>query len=392
MLTTIQETLKKYPGGALFATNALLAVILFFQDNPLGLFATGYAGADPLLDAAQADVDRIEIRDPDFRAGDGVRPVVILIRGSELPRSQWNRQPEAGAVFDRVLPEFAWRLQIRRGDELQEFEADAERVAELFENLADARRHHYVPRSPEKDRDLQMGTDGAGRYEGLSLQFQLKGGEKHTLYVGRSSLRGNQSYLRLDDESRVFLAETNLRSVAGPGEADYFRNRRLVPGGLAASAITAIHAEFSGEGGLVSLVKDGGVWRMQSPPVAASIREDQVQQIAADIVEWKAIAFPATEPGAGDGEASLREALQDFETPAAFPFALRIEYTTPGNLTDRSELIFTVLGRKNFSNYLLRTVDGTLAEISSVFIEDLLDPREKLLDEQGGPAVSPLLQ
>lgn len=401
MLAQIQETLRNNPGGTLVAGNLLLAVILFFQFNPLGLFATGYAGADPILDITQADIQKLEIRDPDFDSNSGTavqasQTVLTLVRQSQLPRGEWSQQPDESALFDQLHPEFAWQLKIRRGDIEQEFAADAERVADLFQKLTDARRHHYVPRSPEKDRDLQMSSDQTGRYEGLSITFQLNGGESHTLYVGRSSLRGNQSYLRLDDETEIYLAETNLRSVAGPGEPDYFRNRRLVPAGIEAAAITAIHAEFSGAGGLVSLVKDGGIWRMQSPPVAGKIREDQVQQIASDIVEWKAIAFPGSQSGAANAgttdEAVLREALKDFETPAAFPFALRVEYTTAGNLTDRSELIFTVLGRKNFSNYLVRTVDGTLSEISSVFMEDLLNPREKLLDQQQGGGVSPLLQ
>ncbi|MEQ9362847.1 MAG: DUF4340 domain-containing protein [Leptospirales bacterium] len=391
MLTVIQEKLRQNPGGALLAGNALLALILFFQYNPLGLLATGYAGANPILDVSQADVEKIEIRDPDFRSGGdpALQTVVTLIRQSELPRAQWSgHSVDESALFGRQRPQFAWRLQIRRGDRVQEFAADSERVAELFINLNDARRHHYVPRSPEKDRDLQMGTDDAGRYEGLTLGFQLEGGERRTLYVGRSSLRGNQSYLRLDDEEEIYLAETNLRSVAGPGEADYFRNRRLVPANIEASAVTAIHADFQAAGALVSLVKDGGVWRMQSPPVAGKIREDQVQQIAADIIDWKAIAFPGAN---SDGEAALREALKDFETPPEFPFVVRVNYTTAGNITDRSELIFTVLGRKNFSNYLLRTAEGDLVEISSVFIEDLLNPREKLLDQQQS-GVSPLLR
>ncbi|MCR9142231.1 MAG: DUF4340 domain-containing protein [bacterium] len=400
MLTMIQDKLRENPGGILFGVNALLAVILFFQYNPLGLFATGYAAASPLLDISQADVAKIEIRDPDFRGASGEsasseRVVVTLTRQSELPREQWSATDEAGGVFSRAEPEFAWRLQIRRGENVQEFPADAERVAELFGNLAEARRHHYVPRSYEKDRDLEMGTDSTGRYLGLSLGFQLNDGEKHTLYVGRSSLRGNQSYLRLDDEKEVYLAETNLRSVAGPGEADYFRNRRLVPPNLKTAAVTGIHAEFADAAALVSLVKDGGVWRMQSPPIAGSVRADQVEQIAADIVEWKAIAFPGASGGNGaknEVGVATSEVLKDFETPPEFPFVLRVEYTTPGNLTDRSELVFTVLGRKNFSNYLLRTSDGSLVEISSVFIEDLLNPREKLVDRQQQPGVSPLLQ
>ena len=406
MLVQIQEILKKNIGVTLTVVNLLLALVLFFQSNPLGLFATGYAAADPMIEVTQADVQQIEIRDPDFNRVPGATTttglpaagevVLTLVRQEQLPRSQWSQKPDESALFDRVAPEYSWKLKIRRAGSdnseapEREFAADAERVADLFKQLAEARRHHYVPRTPEKDRDLQMSTDGVGRYEGLSLAFQLSDGSKLTLYVGRSSLRGNQSYLRLDDEKKIFLAETNLRSVAGPGEPDYFRNRRLVPAAINEAAVTGVHLEFSANGGLVSLNKDGGVWRVQSPPLAGKVREDQIEQIVADIVDWKAVAFPGG-ASAESNEAAFRELLKDYETPPQFPFVLRVEYTSAGNLTDRAELIFTVLGRKNFSNYLVRTSDGTLCEISSVFLEDLMNPREKLVDKSGS-GVSPLLQ
>ncbi len=384
MLQLIQNLLRGQTGVALTALNLLLALILVLQSNPFGIFASGYAGASPLIDVAQSEVDVIELIDPD------AAPMrVRLVRGQQLPREQWTQPVDDAGWFSRREPEYAWQLQIAGGSGSAEtedatplqFEGDSERVAALFSALINARRHHYVPRSPEKDRDLEMSTDAQGVYEGLQLRLILNGGETETIFVGRSSLRGNQSYLRLNDETEIYLAETNLRSAVGPGEADYFRRRALLPASVTSVGVTGIHAELSGNAGLISLVKDGGIWRMQSPPTAAKLRGDQVQQLIAALAAWKAVAFPDAE-----------QAATDYETPPEFPFALRLEYKTAGNLTDRGELIFSVLGRKNFSNYLVRTVDGTLAEVNSLALEDLLNPLEKLVDRESAPAVSPLLQ
>ena len=185
----------------------------------------------------------------------------------------------------------------------------------------------------------------------------------------------------MDDESEIYLAETNLRSVTGPGEADYFRNRRLAPAGLTAAALTGISVEFSGANSApVSLAKSAGSWRLQQPPLPGTLREEQIEQLAEELVNWKAVLFP-------EEEGSLQ---RDYETPPNFPFTLTLMYAQPGNLTDRSRVVYTVLGRKNLNNYLVRTADGVLCEVSSLFLEDLLNPREKLIESGGG--VSPILQ
>ncbi len=367
------QTIKANAGVTLTAANLLLVLILVLQYNPLGIYATGYAGAAPVLpETEQGSIARLEIIDPDFS---DVRSITLL-RGDLLPREQWKQPPE-DAWIGTPTPRFAWKLQIGRGENAPVYDADRDRVNDLFEDgLQELRRYNDLPRTAEKDRDLEMGRDDQGRPEGLHIKLTMDGGEEHMLYIGRATLRGDEGYVRLDDEDRIFRVEANLRSVLGPGEVDYFRSRSLFAAGAAPGEndVLRLDADFRDERRQdVSLAREGGTWSLLNPPFPGKVQEEAVDALVNDIINWKASSFIKDD-----------EKISDLNKGPAM--TLRLTYKTAGNLTDRKSIHFEILGRRDFSTYVVRTEAGTLLEISSIYLEDLESPREKFVGERGaGP-------
>lgn len=367
------QTIKANTGITLTALNIVLVLILVLQYNPLGIYATGYAGASSVLpDTDQASIARLEIVDPDFSEAPGI----TLLRGDLLPREQWKQPPE-DAWIGTPEPRFAWKLQIGRGADAPVYDADRDRVNDLFEDgLQKLRRYNDLPRTAEKDRDLEMGRDDQGQPEGLHIKITMDDGAEHALYIGRATLRGDEGYVRLDDEDRIFRVETNLRSVLGPGEVDYFRSRSLFPAGAAPGEndVVRVDADYKDARRQdVSLAREGGTWSLLNPPFPGKVQEEAVDALVNDIINWKASSFINEE-----------EKISDLNRGPAM--TLRLTYKSAGNLTDRQTATFEILGRRNFSSYVVRTEAGTLLEISSIYLEDLESPREKFVGE---PAVGP---
>lgn len=366
MIAVALEKLRANLGASLFALNLLLLVIFAIQSNPGDLFKTGYEGAAVLLELEQSDVVRIEITDPDAPAGVGP---LALVRGERLPPAQWKSAENAPEdwfgkvkrwVVDRRSPEYAWSLE-RAGARV---DADQERVRDFFTELEKLRRYYAYERTPANDVDFGMGRDSAGRYAGLAIEFGLEGGPKRTLFVGRTSAAGAQSYVRLDDEGEIFQVESNLRSVIGSGEPDYFRDRRFFTSAIERDDVVSLQALFT-NGAQVLLVRDGESWRMQSPPLPGAIRSEHVNGLLGEILGWKATGFPEALPSDAD---------------ASRPFKLVLETRAEGDITARNRYEMDVLGRRNFSNYLVRRSDGALFEINSTYLEDLLDPERAFVE------------
>ncbi|MBX7056578.1 MAG: DUF4340 domain-containing protein [Leptospirales bacterium] len=370
-MSELLQRLRRNAGVLALLLNLGLASVLYFQYNPLNLIATGYQAADPLLEAYQEDVQTLRILDPDL----GSDNVVALVRGEQLPPDQWKDPPPAEesawqkfkrSVLKREHPEYAWQLvQQRAGGEVQ-FGADPDRIRDLFTALRDARRYYGVDRSPERDRDLEMGKDSRGRYANLRIETVSPSGEKHTLFIGRAAASGAESYVRLDEESVIFQVATNLRSVLGGGDMDYFRDRRVLPLEWKRESLTGLHLQVRGQS--LALQFESGNWRLPASP-GIKIKNEEVNLIAGDIFAWRAQSFPATAPA-------------DLDQRFAGVLRLELAAREAASTTPPQILEYQILGRRNFSSYVLRTAAGAMVEVNSIYLEDLYDPARKLVDTQ----------
>jgi len=393
-----RRQVRRNAPSLLIAAN-LLVVFLWALAGAFEGCASGYGASAPVLDVSQSQVERIEIIDPDLNLPGRA---IALVRGERLPKSEWEREelPEEASgwekfqrsLWDSASPEYRWTLVLPaardgvgdpgegaaedageakpNGEAIaaREFPADPARVRDLFEGVLNARRYYAVERSPQKDVDLEMGKDSRGRWNSLQLRFLFESCASHTIHVGRSSLSGSESYVRLDEEDRIYKVRANLRSVAGAGEAMYFRDRRVMPQTLSADSIRSLRViPGEDEGVGVILNKTAGSWQLQAP-VAAQAREEAVDALLNDIVGWNAVSFPEAPP-------------KDSEEFA--PFTLVIEYSNAGDISATHSLRLEVIARRNFSNYVLRTPGGALVEVSSLYLEDLLEPQRTLVAGEG---------
>lgn len=333
--------IKKNPGAALFFANAgLLGVWLLLQD-PFGLSKLLLASQNRVVRVDFAATKTIEVQSYEKDS------LVRLERGEKLPGDEKN-------------PQYSWQMTRQIGGKKEILAADRERIKELFSAMDRAKRAYSMPVNAENEKTAEMGVDASGRPRCTIVTFTSESGKAVRLCVGKSSLRGNDSYVRVGEESEIYIVEENLKTAVGAGEPDFFRNRRILPD-MPKDSITGISA--SSPGRLVQLVHSAQKWQMTSPmPAAVSV--SQMNLLLGDLVDMKAISFPSEIP-------------RDLDRKKAFD--LEIQYKT--NMVDAQIVKISVLGQKDFSSYIVRDASGTLSEITSMYLADLLDPEEKLIEK-----------
>lgn len=342
-------------GFSLLVTNVVLAVFLFFLTDPFEWIRTGYAGARALVSASQSSVSSIEIIDPE---SGGSR--IVLTRGEKAGADKKSDSP---FKLQATGQEFNWQVEITRpGKDPQKFSADRENVRGLFEAIEKSRRYYSVGAEPAKLADLDMGRDSSGRP--VCLQIILKSsGNPDTLCVGRASVRTSESHVRVNDEDKVYLVQSNLRSAAGAGDPDHFRNRQILSG-LKRDSITALNAVFTKGERTVQLGKSGDSWQMTSP-LPGKVNPMEMASLIGDIVEWKATRF-------------LDKAPAELEKNTTF----QLEIVSKGAGDVPEAIRVEVLGQKDYSSYVVRTPGGELVEVNSAYLGHLLKPEEKLLSRE----------
>ena len=350
--------------------NLFLAFLLLFQFNLIGLFPTGYGASKLLIDLEQEDVDAIEIDDPDFK-----NKRVRLVRQKEksLPREKWYSKGEQkqksfpNNLYERVAPQYEWELEIYtlRKEEgagsKSVYPVDVQRIAEFFTSLRKARRYYAIPRSPEKEKAIGMQKDSQSRYANLKINFFLSPQKKTTLYFGRAGASSSENYVRRDEEKNIYLVQTDLRSKSGSAEVAYFRSRQIFDSGISEKGLLSVMFQSKAGDAIAQFVYNGKEWNLQFPNPSlrgAKVRSNAIQSFVQDMLSWKATEFPDT----------LAKGLD-----SRYAFRIVLRYKKKDEVQEK-ELILNVLGREGYSDYLLSMPDQSLRKISSVYLEDILDP------------------
>ncbi|MBE7438653.1 MAG: DUF4340 domain-containing protein [Spirochaetales bacterium] len=342
--------LRSHAPALLTGLNLLLAVFLFFSYDPFRLIETGYRGADPLLSLDLSAVKSIAYEDP------GLKLNIRLMRGEVRPSSK-----EKGKA-----PEYAWDLVVRKDGREEYLAADRERVTELLKAIEDSRRYYPVPRSPEKDSELQMGRNSQGEVESPRIIVEYNRGNKDTIYIGKTSARAGESYVRLNDESSIYLVETDLRSLTGQGDVAYFRNRRVLPDSLTAESLTAVELKRGKK--TVQLVRKAGSWEMLLP-LQGKLKAAESTALISEITGWKANSFLEKSPG--------------LEKDSSFE--LTLEFKGPGE--EKETLQIKGLGKSDYSSFVLSLPgkDKEIVEVTGIQLRDLMETPERLLEGNEQP-------
>jgi hypothetical protein len=355
----MKELRKNLPALAL-GVNIGLAILLFFLYDPFQLIKTGYVGAGALLELDQEAIKEIVFEEPAFKAR--------LVKGQPLPDSANSETKAQEKAYE-------WSLVSRQGGREIYLQADKERVGELLKAIQDGRRYYGVPRNPEKDRELEMARNSKGEYDCPRLTIAYNSGKSDQIFIGRSSARAGESYVRLNDEDSIFLVENDLRAASGSGNALFFRNRRILPAAVTKDNIGALNAEFDKY--TVRLQKDGGNWRMELP-AQGKVKTQEISSLVDDIAGWKANSFLEKKP-------------ENMEKDKAF--RLEISYNAGGN---PAVLAVRVLGKMDYSSYIVeiekpdakKDEPRDLYEITSVYLNDLYEAESKLLERQTLPELN----
>ncbi len=393
--------------GLLASINFFLVLLLLFQFNLVGFFPTGYDAAPLLLDIEQKDVQSITIEDPDFQQGRKVR----LLRERVLSQNEWyvSRHGIEGkressfwdSLYSSTPIQYNWKLEVipplssdipsdlssnlssnasSHQDEKQQnkgrekkaspkseklalsspiysYMADKQRIVELFNTFVKMRRYYSVPRTAEKEKTLSMQNNDKGIYAGTKITFDLGNKKTLSLYLGKSSKQGNEAYVRREEEKEIYLVRADLYEKSGSGELEYFRNRDLFPKKLLSNQIRSVLAKRDDSHIIAHFVYNNGKgWALQYPISRTEVRLDSMNSFLQDVLDWRATDFPQDVPKGLDRKFSL---------------TLEIRYIE-GNQERQSQMI--VLGREGPNDYILIMPDKSLRKVSSVYLEDILDP------------------
>lgn len=361
--------IKQYPGATVLTANILLALIWFLNANPL--LKSGYAGADSLIDTDEDDISKIEILDPDNQG-----KIVRLIRGEKKPlKSQSPKKDAIVADTEKKQLQYRWHFEISANEKTERFGADLDRVRDLLRDLENTRDYYAIERTPGKDRELSMGTDNAGRFAGIQIKIWDNPNQNpESLYIGKTSARGNQSFVRLNESNEIYVAEINLRSATGSNEPYYFRNRQVLPDNIQLAQVVQIEARNDQADLNVLLGKTDKTWMLQSPvniPADGSL----VQAMLREILDWKATGFPTAMPTDIDIERSMQ---------------LSIYFKQAGNLTDQAVLHMDIKARKDLSSEYFVQIQGNeqIYRIASTYLADLFNAQERFA--RSSPATGPV--
>lgn len=338
------QWIKKNPGAALFSGNIVLFGVWILLQDPFGLSNLLFASRNRVVRLDFSRVTAIEVRSSERQS------VVRMERGARLPGEEKSDKP---AVYQ-------WNMTRQVAGKTDSLAADRDRIKDLFAALERARRAYSMPLSPENERTAEINADSSGAPRCTVLILTQEGGKSAKLCIGKSSLRGNDSYVRADEENDIYIVEENLKTAVGAGDPDFFRNRRLLPD-MERDMITAISTSGPRP---VQLVHAAQKWQMTSP-VPAAVNASQMSLLLGDLVDLKAAAF-------------LTEVPKDLDRKKAFELTLQFK----SNMVDAQIYKLSVLGQKDFSAYVVRDPSGQLAEVTSMYLADLLDPEEKLIEKE----------
>ncbi|MCB1164627.1 MAG: DUF4340 domain-containing protein [Leptospiraceae bacterium] len=336
---------QKNPGFSLILLNSFLAILVLLLYDPMGWVHSNYQDARPLVDISPENIDTL-----DSIALEGEQSWVIA-RGEPQPQpdKSESQQPVVNeeVALEKSVDRFAWKL--KEGD--ASIEADAKRLSRLLLSLHDARRY-YELENTEANRK-QYGLDDA-----LKITVTVSGKSQEIL-VGRSSVKGNESYVLVDGS--IYLVQENLRRDLG-NEPFYFKSRRVWPLELSRDTVSMVEADFPNGLRSVKIAKAGNDWQLLAPTVAP-VQPTEMTLFLDDLLEIRAEEFLKEVPPRIDRKDS---------------FTLRLVYRK--SMGNPVELQLRILGKKDYSSYLFEKPDGQLFVGRSLYLEKLLQPEESFVD------------
>ncbi|MCB1168992.1 MAG: DUF4340 domain-containing protein [Leptospiraceae bacterium] len=358
VLSRLVGGLRRNPGFSLAGLNLFLALTAFLIFDPFGWIRTGYQSAEPLLRVQVASIDALEIRGPEsefkIRREDAIaRPEKRTEEGAPPP----TRESEILEASEGFL----WSLQGPGVD----FRADARRLARLLYSLERSKKYYELDWDGQDNPESQESRTTLMKYgldKPLKLDVVLENGQRKEILIGRSSIRGNESYVLVDQT--IYLVQENLRRDLGSGDAEYFRNRQIMPF-ITRREVKSIKVRFRNPAaaGLrnVELAQAGGEWRMLAPSVGP-VRETEMNLLIDDLLEIRAQEF-----------------LQEIPPGLDRRDSMDLEIVYARSMGNPESMKLEILGKKSYDTYLFRLSDGTLFEGSSLYLEKLFQPEQALL-------------
>ncbi len=363
----------------LFGTNVIFVFLLIFQFNVGNIFNMGYEGASKIAPWLEEDVSKISIIDPELKKNN-IKEIELLRQDilRELPskKSSWF-----SSLFSSKQKHYNWNLNlvtlstpslvnssknsskdsIIPPSSLAFVEADVERVSELFQSLQEVRRYYAIPRTKEKESSSGMLVDTNGNYIGLHLVFYFTNNKKQTLYIGSSTKKADESFVRLNDEKEIYIAKTNIRLKSGVGDESYFRNKKLWPKEIDLTSLSGLTVQIKNNNQpLLQLNKLGTEWSMPFPPSTSKLKQASIQTFLQDIVSWQVTSF-------------LKVIPKDLD-PKFPSLEVNVRYRDKNNSSQENNFNMSILGRKGASEYVCLLPDQSIRQIASSVLEQIIDP------------------
>lgn len=166
----------------------------------------------------------------------------------------------------------------------QAYIADSDLVGDIAKSAASVRTLGTVSHSSSEETAQRFGLDDGNV---ITVTVRKDGKTLRTLQIGKAATTGDQTYIRVDGKSDIFMASGTLRDTFGKAGED-LRDKHIYS--FNTSDVTAVHVD--GEKGAFTATKafgsEGAVWSLADTAA-----------VGADL----ASAEPASDEDAADAEA-----------------------------------------------------------------------------------------
>ncbi|MCX7999554.1 MAG: DUF4340 domain-containing protein [Leptospiraceae bacterium] len=268
--------ISKNQAFSLTILNIILAILLFFQKDPLSLFEKTYEKAPKFVSVSQEEITKFSIQ------RDGVETDKMLFT------------KDSGK----------WQLSLRN----KNFLPDEEKIQTFLKTLLDARKFTVI--TSDENRQTEFGVKGSEAFLVELFKGESSLGKFH---IGNLT-SGSFTYLRWNDGKEVYLVEDNLKSPMGRGALDYFIEKKMNSQGFTSNEVATIklnHLQDNKKS--YSLIKKGVDWEAETP-FQGKVKKEEVDSLARSLGSLAAEEVLLEEPPTDLTERGKYEIIYSFQS------------------------------------------------------------------------------
>lgn len=223
-MNEIQNKIKNNLSIFITFVNIILALGIFFQKDPLGLFSKTYTSS----------------------------PKFINLEPKDIVRVAYARKENSSASKELIRIEGGWMV---KSEENLQFTGDEEKINQLLKALLDSRK--FTVAASGKGKFKEFGLDSEDTFV---VELFQSGGTAGKFSIGNAASGGSFTHVSFNDSEDIYIVEDSLKSLFGRGADDFFINKRVPAKSFSSSDIQKLSWKPNQGKGYEFQIREG-VWK-----------------------------------------------------------------------------------------------------------------------------------